>query len=238
MPTASSTWRSSGPPDNSYLGPAVEPLRAQTELVFSMLVDRRGLIGWEEHVDILAAIEAGDADAAQRATRRHMSSVLNDLRDGGDAAPVAATAATAPLSRVAVVGGGIAGVSAAWALAADHDVVLLEAEPELGAHATGRSAATLSETSGPAAGVRARPGQPALLRAPARGFTEHPLTAPRGLLWIGRDGDEPALDEIAAVAASGVAPTAGGVDAADGVGSRAGCVRMRSPPVACGSPML
>ena len=51
--------------DNSHLGPAVELLVAQTELVFSMLVDRRGLIGWQEHVDILAAIEAGDAAAAQ-----------------------------------------------------------------------------------------------------------------------------------------------------------------------------
>lgn len=71
---------------NSYLGPAVEPLRAQTELVFSLLVDRRGIVGWSEHVDILAAIEAGDPDAAQRATRRHMSSVLDDLRDSGAAA--------------------------------------------------------------------------------------------------------------------------------------------------------
>ena len=50
--------------------------------------------------------------------------------------------------RVAVVGGGIAGLSAAWALAADHDVVVFEAERDLATHATGRSAATLSETSG------------------------------------------------------------------------------------------
>jgi DNA-binding GntR family transcriptional regulator len=77
--------------NNSYLGPTVEPLRAQTELVFSILVDRRGLIGWHEHVDILAAIEAGDAGAAQEATRRHMSSVLNDLRSSaGDVAAAAA----------------------------------------------------------------------------------------------------------------------------------------------------
>ncbi len=71
---------------NSYLGPAVEPLRAQTELVFSILVDRRGLLGWGEHVDIFNAIEAGDSEAAQQATRAHMSSVLDDLREAGIAA--------------------------------------------------------------------------------------------------------------------------------------------------------
>ena len=74
---------------NSYLAPAVEPLRAQTELVFSVLIDRRGLIGWTEHSDIIDAIEAGDEEAARLATRRHMSSVLDDLRrqsgDGVDA---------------------------------------------------------------------------------------------------------------------------------------------------------
>jgi len=65
---------------NSYLGPTVEPLRAQTELVFSVLIDTRGLLGWEEHAAMLEAIEAGDEDAARVATRRHMSSVLDDLR--------------------------------------------------------------------------------------------------------------------------------------------------------------
>lgn len=65
---------------NSYLGPAVEPLRAQTELVFSQLIDRRGLIGWQEHVAIIDAIERADGAAADQATRRHMRSVLDDLR--------------------------------------------------------------------------------------------------------------------------------------------------------------
>ena len=117
--------------------------------------------------------------------------------------------------RVAVIGGGIAGVSAAWALAADHDVILLEAEPELATHATGRSAAMLSETSGPrAVCALARASRPFFERPPG-GFTEHSLTAPRGLLWIGRDGDEPGLAEIARVAATGVAPTARRIDAAE-----------------------
>jgi DNA-binding FadR family transcriptional regulator len=46
----------------------------------AVLIDRRGLLGWTEHSDILDAIEAGDDEAASVATRRHMSSVLDDLR--------------------------------------------------------------------------------------------------------------------------------------------------------------
>ena len=79
---------------NSYLGPAVEPLRAQTELVFSVLVESRGILGWSEHSEILAAIEAGDDEAAQAATYRHMGSVLDDLRrrsDGSGSTPAASS---------------------------------------------------------------------------------------------------------------------------------------------------
>ncbi len=85
---------------NSYLGPTVEPLRAQTELVFSVLIETRGLLGWEEHVAMLEAIEAGDEDAARVATRRHMSSVLDDLRrrsgSDGPAGTVNGTDASGP----------------------------------------------------------------------------------------------------------------------------------------------
>ena len=111
--------------------------------------------------------------------------------------------------RVVVVGGGIAGVAAAWALAEEHDVVVLEAEVELGTHATGRSAATLSETSGHRVVCALVRASRAFLEAPPPAFAAHPLTAPRGLLWIGRDEDDAtALDEMAASAASGIAPTA------------------------------
>ncbi|MDO9175642.1 MAG: FAD-dependent oxidoreductase, partial [Actinomycetota bacterium] len=49
---------------------------------------------------------------------------------------------------VVVIGGGIAGASAAWALAERASVVLVEQAPTAGYHATGRSASVLSETSG------------------------------------------------------------------------------------------
>jgi D-arginine dehydrogenase len=117
-------------------------------------------------------------------------------------------------ARVAVIGGGIAGLSAAWALATDHDVVVLEAENDLATHTTGRSAATLSETSGLRAVCALARASRAFLEHPPDGFTGHPLAVRRGLLWVGRDGDASRLDEIAAVAASGVAPTAKRVDAA------------------------
>lgn len=50
---------------------------------------------------------------------------------------------------VAVIGGGIAGLSAAAWLAPRCSVVVVEAEDTLGYHATGRSAASFTECSGP-----------------------------------------------------------------------------------------
>ena len=118
-------------------------------------------------------------------------------------------------SRVAVVGGGIAGISAAWALAEHHDVVVLESERELGVHATGRSAATLSETVGHVTVCALARASRTFIEQPPEGFADYPLSRPRGLLWIGRNGDGLALDEIAAVAASGIAPTARRIDAVE-----------------------
>lgn len=64
---------------HTYLGAVVEPLRAQTELVFSMLADQRGVVSWEQHIDIFRAISRSDEEAAGSATRKHMQSVLDDL---------------------------------------------------------------------------------------------------------------------------------------------------------------
>jgi DNA-binding GntR family transcriptional regulator len=68
--------------DNPYLGPAVGPLRHQTELVFSVLLPHRGHTSWEEHQRIRDAIAAGDVEDAKAATFAHMASVIDALESG------------------------------------------------------------------------------------------------------------------------------------------------------------
>lgn len=84
---------------------------------------------------------------------------------------------------VVVVGGGIAGVSVAAELARSRSVLLVEAEGELAAHTTGRSAAIfLPSYGGPV--VRA-------LTAASRSRIPDALLTPRAMLWLGGTGDIP-----------------------------------------------
>jgi D-arginine dehydrogenase len=107
---------------------------------------------------------------------------------------------------VVVVGGGIAGVSAGWALArGGATVALVEREAQLGHHATGRSAALLNQTVGPRGLEELVAASAAFLTKPSRGFCEYPLLSPRGLLWIGRGDQQAALDAVAAQAPAGAA---------------------------------
>ena len=94
----------------------------------------------------------------------------------------------------AVIGGGIAGASVAFRLAAHGRVVLLEAEEQPGYHTTGRSAALYSERyKNPVIrGLAAASGS--LLFEPPEGFAEAPLLTPRGLVIAGRDDQKAALD--------------------------------------------
>src|SRR3546814_6892940 len=95
-----------------------------------------------------------------------------------------------------VIGGGIAGASVGFALAAHGRVVLLEREDQPGYHSTGRSAALYTELYGNAL-IRAltRLSRPFLEALPA-GFADHPILLPRGALSVAGAVQRPALDAI------------------------------------------
>ena len=84
---------------------------------------------------------------------------------------------------VVVIGAGIAGASAAYEMAADRSVLLLEQEAHPGHHTTGRSAALFSETYGNAAIRALTAGSRGFLRAAARRL-RHPRCCRRaGSSW-------------------------------------------------------
>ena len=91
------------------------------------------------------------------------------------------------MTRIVVIGGGIAGLSAAAALARDAEVTVLEAESALGYHSSGRSAALIEQNYG-AASVRA-------LNAASFGpLQDGGYLSPRGLLIIGRADEKHAFN--------------------------------------------
>jgi D-arginine dehydrogenase len=106
-----------------------------------------------------------------------------------------------------VIGGGIAGVSAAHELAAHTAVVLLEQEEQLAHHATGRSAAAYLETYGSPTVRR--------LTLASRSFLASMLSS-RPLLWIGAADRAEAL-EAAAEAGRALVPSVCLIDFAEAV---------------------
>ena len=95
-----------------------------------------------------------------------------------------------------IIGGGMAGASAAYELSAGHRVMLLERESQPGYHSTGRSAALFSEAYGPEQ-VRALStgGKPFFL-SPPDGFAEHDILTPRGAMFLGRPDQEQQLQTV------------------------------------------
>ena len=98
---------------------------------------------------------------------------------------------------IIVIGAGIAGASAAWALAARCSVILLEQADAPGYHASGRSASVLSETSGHRVVCALAAASRSFFESPPAGFVDHSLLSPRGLLWVGELADVELLDELA-----------------------------------------
>ena len=87
---------------------------------------------------------------------------------------------------IIVIGGGIAGASAAYELAARTSVILLEREAQCGYHATGRSAASFTENYGTATVRRLAMTGRRFFEHPPTGFAEHALVRPRGMITIAR----------------------------------------------------
>lgn len=98
---------------------------------------------------------------------------------------------------IAVIGAGIAGASAAWAMAQAHRVVVLERESQPGYHTSGRSAALFSETYGNAVVRGLSVASRDFLMNPPAGFSEHVLLGPRGAMFAGTHGQETIVAQVA-----------------------------------------
>jgi D-arginine dehydrogenase len=97
-----------------------------------------------------------------------------------------------------IVGAGIAGASAAWALSGSGSVLVLEAESHPGYHTTGRSAAIFTETYGsPTVGMLTKASR-SFLEQPPPDFTEHPLLKRRQSLYLARVDQLDRLDALEA----------------------------------------
>ncbi|MEM6620344.1 MAG: FAD-binding oxidoreductase [Pseudomonadota bacterium] len=90
-----------------------------------------------------------------------------------------------------IIGGGIAGVSAAARLAALGSTILIEAEDHFAYHASGRSAALYEPNYGAPTVVN-------LSKAGAIYFSDAGVLSSRGILMLGRPGEEEALARDAA----------------------------------------
>lgn len=122
-----------------------------------------------------------------------------------------------------VIGGGIAGVSAAYNLAPFGSVVVLERESQLAHHTTGRSAALFTENYGGHINQMLTVASRAFLNSRANGLADADLLAPVGLLHVGGVDN---VDDLRESAASGsrLVPSVTLVDE-DQIRSLVPCVR-------------
>src|SRR3979409_948453 len=97
----------------------------------------------------------------------------------------------------AIIGAGIAGVSAAYHLAPHAKVLILEREQVAAYHTTGRSAALHSETYGSAEIRAITVASGRFYRQPPPGFAAHPLLTPRGAVIAGRADQASEMDKAA-----------------------------------------
>ncbi len=97
---------------------------------------------------------------------------------------------------VVIIGGGIAGVSAAFQLSKTHRVVLLEREAQLAHHTTGRSAAVYIVNYGGPIAMRLTKASRAFLEDTPH--ADHPVLEDRGVLMVGDEANRAHIEELAA----------------------------------------
>ncbi len=68
---------------NPFLSKILSPLRHRTDLVFSIVVDRRGKFTWEEHEAIYEAVKAQDAEGSKKLVCEHITNALNAFGTSG-----------------------------------------------------------------------------------------------------------------------------------------------------------
>lgn len=102
-----------------------------------------------------------------------------------------------------IIGGGIAGASAAYELAPYGSVLLLEKEDTPGFHASGRSAALFTRNYGNPVVRQVNNASAAFFHAPPSGFSETPLLTPRGCLTVAQGDDTSELDALLALSEPG-----------------------------------
>lgn len=114
---------------------------------------------------------------------------------------VATTVTLMSGTRVVVIGGGIAGVSAASALLDTPnppEVVVVETESQLAHHTTGRSAAQLIENYGAGPVRPLTTASLRFLRTPPHDLVDAPLLQPRSLLMVASDEQHEIVDTMLA----------------------------------------
>ena len=97
-----------------------------------------------------------------------------------------------------VIGGGIAGASAAYELAARGSVILAERESAPGYHTTGRSAAMFLENYGAPTVLGLASASREFLETPPDGFAEAAILNPRAVLYIAREDQTASLEAFLA----------------------------------------
>jgi D-arginine dehydrogenase len=116
--------------------------------------------------------------------------------------------------RVAVIGGGIAGTSAAYELAERAEVTLFERESTCGYHSTGRSAALFTECYGDPIVRRLAIASRSFLERPPTGFSDELVVHPRPVMFIGTTAQQAAL-ATALAEYSSMVPAVHGVSTAE-----------------------